>query len=99
MTKYTIKPKLKNSGYPTHSSLYPWAHKKTDKAEKAKYPKGYAEMKKIDAKLSKNELAGKNLRSGKIEVSRKVPKRLRSEVAFHEKTESNLLRKRLKRKG
>ena len=93
MKKYVVKPKLTDKGFPTHNSHYHSAHTKTDKMEKAKFPKGYEKMKRVDAKLPKNELAGKNLKSGKIEVSRKVPKQYRKEVAFHERTESKLIKK------
>jgi hypothetical protein len=37
---------------------------------------------------------GKNTKSGGIEVSKVVPPKLRKEVAFHEKTENEILRKK-----
>lgn len=86
--KYTVKPSLKKSGFPTSSPHYQAAHRIADKAEKAKYPQGYEQMKKVDARLPKGELAGKNLKNGKIEVSEKVPAKFRAEVALHERTES-----------
>lgn len=51
-------------------------------------------MKKVDAKLKLNELSGKSTRLGKVIVSYKVPKKLRSEVAYHEKVENKELRKK-----
>jgi hypothetical protein len=92
--RYELRPRLKDKGFPTSSSRYKSAHEQADKAEKSAYPKGYQQLKKIDAKLPKHELAGKNTRSGKIEVSSKVPSKLRPEVAFHEKTENKILRRK-----
>lgn len=95
-TDYTIKKKLNDKGYPTHAKDYPTAHEEASKAEKKKFPKGYKALKKMDYKLPKHELAGKNLRSGKVEVSKKVPANRRAEVAFHEHVESQKLRENKK---
>ena len=84
MPKYKVVGKIKKKGYPTASAHYKTAHERADKLEKKKYPKGYAIMKRVDDRLKKNELAGSHTRSGKIEVSRKVPLRERREVAYHE---------------
>jgi hypothetical protein len=93
---YHLKDKLTDKGFPTHSKKYASAHEQADKAEKKKFPrKDYVAMQKVDAKLPKGQLAGKNLKNGKIEVSRKVPAKLRREVQYHEKVESKqLLRKK-----
>jgi len=90
--KYETKDKISDKGYPQQSKKYPSAHEAADKEEKKRFPKGYKAMKKVDAKLPKHELAGKNLKSGKLEVSKRVPTHLRKEVAFHEKVESDKLR-------
>lgn len=87
MAKTKIVKRLSNKGFPQASKFYQEAHRQADKAEKAKFPSGYEAMKKIDAKIPKGELAGKNLANGKIEVSAKVPAKYRAEVAFHEKQE------------
>ena len=50
----------------------------------------------MDETIPDDELIGKNSKSGKITVSKKVPKKLRAEVAFHEKVESKKLRKKKK---
>ena len=93
--RYELKPKIKDKGFPTdQGKSYRSAHEQADIKEKAAYSNGYAAMKKIDAELPKGELAGKNTKSGKIEVSAKVPRSLRREVAFHEKTENKILRKK-----
>lgn len=86
--KFKLVDEIKKKGFPTSSKKYPYAHRKADESEKKKYPKGYKEMKKVDNKLKVRELAGKNLKSGKIEVSKKVPRKFRKEVAFHEMREN-----------
>lgn len=98
MTKYKVVDKLTKKGYPESDKHYQSAHKETDVKEKKKFPKGYAEMKKVDAKLPEPQLAGKNLKSGKIEVSKKVPVKYRKEVAFHEETEHKNLKRMDKKK-
>jgi hypothetical protein len=87
--------KLSDAGFPTHSKKYKEAHQKANKQEKEKFgKKAFEALEKIDNKLSKHELAGKNTKSGKIEVSKKVPPKFRTEVAFHEKVENKALRKK-----
>lgn len=94
--KYELKDKIPDKGYPTKSKKYPSAHEAADKEEKKKYPKGYEEMKKVDRALPKHELAGKNTKAGKLEVSKKVPPNRRAEVAYHEHVESKKLRENKK---
>lgn len=96
--KYILKPRLSDKGFPQSSKFYKEAHQAADKAEKKAFPKDYEKMKKVDAKLPRHELAGKNFPSGKIEVSKKVPKQYRNEVALHEKVE-NRIAKSLKQKA
>lgn len=91
--KYVVKPRLTDSSFPTHDEFYKEAHRIATKFEKRKYPKGFEELKHLDMKVSKHELIGKNLKSGKIEVSKRVPKRLRNEVVYHEHIEhENIMR-------
>lgn len=90
---YHLKDKIPHGGYPRSQKRYATAHKMADIAEKKKYPRGYERMKKIDARLPSKQDAGTNTKSGKIEVSKKVPVALRKEVAFHEKIESKKLKK------
>ena len=85
--KYKVVDKIKKKGYPTASKKYPEAHRAANQVEKKKYPQGYEEMKKIDAKLPNNEEAGTHTKSGKIKVSKKVPPKDRQEVATHEYVE------------
>lgn len=96
--KYIVKPRLDDSGFPRSSKFYLEMHNKTDKLEKKKFPKGYLRMKKVDSKLGKHELSGKNSKTGKIYISKKVPKELRQEVFYHEKSENKLIRAREKKK-
>jgi hypothetical protein len=90
--EFHVISKIHREGFPTDSKEYQSAHKQADIAEKKKYPSGYEKMKKIDDKLPNGELSGKNTKEGKIEVSSRVPKSLRKEVAYHEKIENRHLR-------
>lgn len=93
--KYQLKDKIPDKGFPTSSPKYKTAHEEATKSEKSKFPrKNYNRLKKMDESIPKGELLGKNTRSGTIEVSKKVPTELRSEVAFHEKIENKALRKK-----
>lgn len=92
--KYKVVKKLEDKGFPTHDKKYHSAHEEADKKEKKKFGKDYESMKKVDSKLSKHELAGKNLKSGKLEVSSKVPKKYRKEVSYHEEMENKILSKK-----
>ncbi|MDE2024874.1 MAG: hypothetical protein KGJ07_00095 [Patescibacteria group bacterium] len=91
--KYVVKPRLTDKGFPTHSKFYNSAHEEASKAEKAKFPTGYNHLKDMDRRVSKHELLGKNLKSGKIEVSQKVPPKYRREVAFHEQVENKAIKR------
>ena len=92
---FSLKEKIEDKGFPTHpKDKYERAHHLANKMEKAKYPKGYEELKKQERTLGKNELLGKNLKNGKVEVSEKVSPKRRAEVAYHERVESKALRKK-----
>jgi hypothetical protein len=92
---FVLANKLSDKGFPTHSKRYATAHKQADKLEKSKFGSTqYRELEKLDRKLSKHELAGKNTKSGKIEVSKKLPAKYDKEIAYHEKTENKILRKK-----
>jgi hypothetical protein len=97
-TKIRIVKKLTdNSPSPTKSKYYKIAHSEADNAEKRKFPEIFNKLKKIDKKLEKHELIGKNFKSGKIEIESKLPKKYRKDVALHEKTERKAIN-RLSRK-
>lgn len=92
---YKLVSQLNDKKFPTHSSDYPQAHRKANEAEEKAYGKrGFKQLERIDRKLAKHELAGKNLRTGKLEVSKKVPKKYRDEVAYHEEVENKILRRK-----
>lgn len=93
--KATIVKIIRKNKYPTSSKDYPEAHSEANNAEKKKYPKGYIKLKKIDKKVKPNELIGTHTKTGKIKISKKVPKKLRKEVIYHEKQELKA-QKRLK---
>lgn len=96
--KYKLEKKIVKKGFPTSSKKYEEAHSEASNAEKKKYPKGYKVLKKLDAKVSKNTLIGKNTKSSKLEVSKIVPKKYRNEVAYHEKIESKAIKRLSKKK-
>lgn len=97
--KYELKDKLTTKGFPYQEPGYRTAHEEASKAEKKKFgKKSYNKLKKMDEEFPVGELIGKNLKSGKIEVSRKVPKPLRQEVAYHETVENKILLKKAAKK-
>ena len=96
MTTVKIIKTLKRKGFPIDKKAYPEAHAEADIAEKRKFPRGYARLKKAQKRMAKDELMGKNTRSGKIEVERKY-KRNKNEIAYHEH-EEHLALKRLAKK-
>lgn len=79
---YRLVKKIKRKGYPV-------AHSEADNEGKKLNPKKYKDMKK----LSKNKLAGTHTKSGKITISKKVPKSDREDVAFHEFEQARLCKK------
>lgn len=96
---YHLEKEISDKGFPRSEKRYEAAHKQADIQEKKDFPKGYEEMKHVDARLGRHELSGKNLKGGKIEVSEKVPKKLRQEVAEHEFIENRILRGKGNKKG
>lgn len=91
---FHLKPSIKEKGYPTASKSYKAAHEKASAAEKRKYPRGYDKLKGMDIRAGrKHELLAKSTPTGEIEISKKVPPKLRKEVAFHEKVESKEIKK------
>lgn len=94
-----IVSNIKRKGFPTSSKKYKTAHAEATRAEKKKFPaKNYNKLKHLDYSVPKNELIGKNTKSGKIEISKKVPKKLRAEVAFHERVENKAIKRLIKKR-
>jgi hypothetical protein len=92
---FKLAKDLTDKHFPVHTKGYAAAHEEADKEEKKAFgKKTYEALKKVGNKLKKHELEGKNLKSGELEVSVKVPKKLRKEVAFHEEVESKILKKK-----
>lgn len=87
MAKVKIVKKIAAKGCPTSSSRYREAHSEADAAEKRTYPKAYKDMKKVDKKLGKNELAATHDRKGNIKIESKIPKKDRKDVILHERVE------------
>lgn len=90
---YKLVAELSDTGFPTHSKRYPKAHERASKAERQAYgKKQFEELGNVDRGMKKHQLAGKNLKSGKLEVSKQIPSKMRPEVAYHESVESKILR-------
>ena len=97
----TIKIKTKitaTKSYPLNQTKFLTAHQEASKAEKKKFPKGYEKLKKLVYKCKPDELLGHETKGGHIEIEKKVPKSLRKEVVFHEKTEHKNLKRLSKKK-
>lgn len=94
---YILMDKIKDKGFPTHSRSYKTAHTEANREEKRAFgAKQYKQLDKLDRKLPKHELAGKNTKSGKIEVSKKLPAKYDKEISFHEMVENYKLRHKKK---
>ena len=100
-TKYKVEKDIKANPkkFPLSSKEYPTAHRAANKAEKSKYPHGFKELTRLEHHLGKGELLGKSTKSGKIEVSSKVPVKNRNEVALHEKVENKKIKQMCKKCG
>jgi len=72
----------------TKSKSYHDAHEYASEKEKKKYPKQYRKLNKwIEKNTKPDEYVGMNYKDGKIEEEKKVPRKYRKEVAYHEKVE------------
>jgi len=76
---------------PTPDNIEKLTEKPIEPKRKSLVKKASMLSKKSPKKAGNHELIGKNTKSGKIEVEKKVPKALREEVAFHEKIENKIL--------
>lgn len=91
-SRISIVPKIIDSGYPTNSPSYPFAHKKSCGHEISKYGiKNFLSLEKIVSKTPKSELIGTHDKEGNIKISSKVPPKFISEVIDHEEVEHNLM--------
>lgn len=90
-----LKSTISAKGFPVSSSKYAASHRKASEEEKKRFPKGYEQLKKLDRSAGqKHQMLGTHTKSGKVEISKQVPKPLRKEVKFHEKTEAALMKKK-----
>lgn len=92
----TKKKFIKKAGWPVYtrsgriSAKWKKAHQAANRATLKKF--GSKVAKAINKlKVPKNELLGSHTRSGKIKVSSRVPKNLRSAIKYHEKVEHKLM--------
>lgn len=93
--KYTVEDKIKQFGELYGTKKEKLAYRAALRAEKNAFSKkDFEELKKVVRNLPKGELAGKTTKGGKIKVSKKVPRRLREEVAFNEEIYYEHLRKK-----
>ena len=92
---YKLVPHLNDKGFPEDKVSYPQAHRMANKAEKKQFgAKQFKRLEKFVRGSSKHELIGKNTSRGKLEVEKKVPKKFREEVAYHEEVENKILRRK-----
>lgn len=84
---FKVVKKISRKGYPENTKKYPEAHSEASAQEKKKFPKGYQKLKKLDKKIPQGEMIGGHTRSGKVTISKKVPKAQRKEVVYHEHKE------------
>ena len=91
---YTLVPLITTKGYPTTSKKYPNAHRKANEAEKKRF--GVRRFKALTKIIQKRtpigELAGSHTKTGKIRISKKIPKEYRAEIKFHELKEHKFMR-------
>ena len=74
---------------------YSKANSEADVAEKRRYPKGYAKLKKAEKSMGKHEVMGKLTGKGRDTVA--VEKRFTpeaKEIAYHDAVERKVLKKR-----
>lgn len=97
-----IVNRIKRSGWP----IFTRSGKISQKWKKAHHNANKAVLKRFGSKVAKKvnkikvprtELLGSHTRTGKIRISKRVPKSLRAAISYHEKVESRLMRKKSKK--
>lgn len=99
---YTLVKRIKRSGWPVFTKsgkvskkwekAHPAANKAVLKAMGSKVAKAVNKI-----KVPKTELLGSHTKSGKIIISKRVPKKLRGAIVYHEKVEHRLMTKKKRR--
>ena len=93
--KTKIVKRLSDRGSLIGKPGYATANSEADTAEKRRYPKGYAKLKKAEKTLGKHEVMGKLTGKGRRTVA--VEKRFApeaKEIAYHDKVEKKALRRK-----
>lgn len=95
-----IVKRIKKAGWPVYTKSGKLISKKWKKAHEAA---NRAALKKFGSKTAKavnkikipnNELLGSHTRGGKIIISKRVPKKLRPAIAYHERVENKIMTKK-----
>lgn len=96
---YTLVKRIKRSGWPVKtksgkiSKKWKKSHPAANRAVLKKFGSKTAKaVNKI--KVPKTELLGSHTKKGKILISKRVPKKLRGAIAYHEKVEHRLMTKK-----
>jgi len=93
---FKLVSKLSEKGFPVDAKGYSSAHEKANKEEKGQFgERQFSQLEPLVKRAGRSHtLIGKNLPTGLVEVSKKVPGKYRNEVAFHEEVENHILRKK-----
>lgn len=100
---YTLVKRIRRAGWPVFtragkiSQKWKKSHQKANRAVLKRFGSKVAkQVNKI--KVPRSELLGSHTKAGKISISKRVPKKLRGAIAYHEKVEHRLMRKKKSRK-
>ncbi len=95
--------RIRRSGWPVFtrsgriSQAWKKAHQKANRAVLKRFGSKVAKaVNKI--KVPRTELLGSHTRAGKIRISKRVPKKLRGAIAYHEKVEHRLMKRKKSKK-
>ena len=99
MSHYKLVKRIRRAGWPVFtrsgkiSRAWKKAHPAANRATLKKF--GSKVAKAVNRiKVSRKELLGSHTRVGKIKVSSIVPKRLRKAIAYHERVEHRLMKRK-----
>lgn len=90
--KTKIVKKLSDKGSLVGKHGYATANSDADTAEKRRYPKGYAKLKRAEKHLGKHEVMGK-LKGDKVLVEKRFAPEAK-EIAYHDAIERKALRRK-----
>ena len=99
---HSLVNRIKRAGWPVYtrsgriSQKWKKAHQKANKAVLKRFGSKVAKgVNKI--KVPHTELLGSHTRAGKIRISKRVPKGLRGAIAYHERVEHRLMKKKCRK--